>query len=95
MAETIGKITNIKVRTFFPGATNEFDFALITLLEAGTGVSWLFYLWISNDNDLPVHRVTASQRLALARDAALNKRTVHVFADSAASVLDGFQVDIP
>jgi len=95
MAETIGTITNIKVRTFLPGATNEFDIATITLKETGTGVSWLFYLWNSNNNDLPVHRVAGSQRLALAREAALRKLTVHVFADSAASVMDGFQVDLP
>jgi hypothetical protein len=95
MAETIGTITNIKVRTFFPGATNEFDFATITMLETSTGISWLFYLWNSNDNDLPVHRVTASQRLALAREAAVQKLTVHIFADSAASVLYGIQVDLP
>jgi hypothetical protein len=95
MAETIGTITNIKVMNFLEGSVNAFDTCSITLKETSTGTSWLFYIWNSREDDLPVHRVTATQRLALAREAAFRKLTVHVFADASASVLHGFQVDLP
>jgi hypothetical protein len=95
MAETIGKITNVKVRSFLTGTVNSFDICTITLKEAGTGTSWLFYLWNSRDDEIAVRRVTQTQRLALAREAAFRKLTVHVFADTPSGVIDGLQVDLP
>jgi len=95
MAETIGKITNIKVRSFLTGTVNSFDIGTITIKETSTGFSWLFYLWISRDDEIAVRRVTQTQRLALAREAAFRKLTVHVFADTASGIVDGLQVDRP
>jgi len=95
MAETIGKITNIKVMSFLQGTVNAFDLANVTVKEAGTGTSWLFHLWQSRDDDAPVHRVVESQRLALAREAAFRKLTVHIFAQSDSGFIDGIQVDTP
>ena len=51
MAETIGKITKIKVMSFLPGTVNAFDIANITVKETGTGQTWLFHLWQSRDDD--------------------------------------------
>jgi hypothetical protein len=93
MAETIGKITNIKVYSFLPGTINAFDTCNISVKETSTGTSWLFHLWLSRDDDLPVHRVVESQRLALAREAAFRKLTVHVFAQPDSGFIDGIQVD--
>lgn len=95
MAVTTGTITNIKVNSFLQGSSNAFDIGTITVLEAGTGQTWLFYLWNSRNDDLPVHRITQSQRLALAREAAFRNLTVHVFAESDSGIVDGFQVDMP
>ena len=95
MAETIGRITNIKVMSFLPGTVNAFDIANITVKETSTGTSWLFHLWQSRDDDTAVHRVVESQRLALAREAAFRKLTVHVFAQPDSGFVDGIQVDTP
>ena len=95
MAETIGKVVNIKVLSFLQGTINAFDIANISVKEAGTGTVWLFHLWLSRDDDAPVHRVIESQRLALVREAAFRKLTVHVFAQSDSGFVDGFTVDIP
>jgi hypothetical protein len=95
MAETIGKITKIKVMSFLQGTVNAFDLANVSVKETSTGTEWLFHLWQSRDNDLPVHRVVQSQRLALAREAALRKLTVHVFAQPDSGFIDGLQVDTP
>ena len=95
MAETIGKITNVKVRSFLTGTVNSFDIGTITVKETSTGFSWLFYLWNSRDDEIAVRRVTQTQRLALAREAAFRKLTVHVFADTPSGVIDGLQVDLP
>jgi hypothetical protein len=95
MAETIGKITNIKVNSFLPGTINAFDICNVTVKEAITNVSWLFHLWNARDDDSPVHRVTQSQRLALVREAAFRKLTVHIFAESDSALVDGIQVDMP
>ena len=95
MPETIGKITNIKVMSFLQGTVNAFDLANITVKEAGTGTNWLFHLWQSRDDDAAVHRVVESQRLALAREAAFRKLTVHIYAESDSAFIDGFQVDTP
>jgi hypothetical protein len=95
MATTIGKITNIKVYSFLPDTTNAFDICNISLKEAGTGIIWLFHLWLSRDDDQAVHRVVESQRLALVREAAFRKLTVHVFSESDSGFVDGVQVDTP
>jgi hypothetical protein len=95
MAETIGKITNIKVNSFLQGTVNAFDICNITVKEAGTGTSWLFHLWQSRDDDQAVHRVIETQRLALVREAAFRKLTVHIFAQSDSGFIDGIQVDTP
>jgi hypothetical protein len=95
MAETIGTITNIKVNSFLPDTVNAFDLCNITVKETATGTDWLFHLWQSRDDDPPVRRVIESQRLALVREAAFRKLTVHVFAQSDSGFIDGIQVDIP
>jgi hypothetical protein len=95
MAETIGKITNIKVNSFLQGTVNAFDLCNITVKEAGSGTSWLFHLWQSRDDVPAVNRVIESQRLALVREAAFRKLTVHIFAQSDSGFIDGIQVDIP
>jgi len=95
MAETIGKITNIKVMSFLQNTVNAFDIANISLKETSTGTTWLFHLWQSRDDDTAVHRVVETQRLALAREAAVRKLTVHVFAEPDSGFVDGIQVDTP
>ena len=92
MAETTGTVTNIKVSSFI--TTVPFDTCTVTLSEALTGQSFLFYLWSAPDTDTPVHRITQSQRLALMREAAFRNLTVHIFADADSSIVDYFQVDI-
>lgn len=94
MAETTGTITNIGVYTFFAGSVAEFDYGKIIMNETATNQSWLFFLWISNVNDIPVHRVQQSERLALLREAAFQGLTVHVYAENDSSIVDGFVVDI-
>lgn len=95
MAETIGKIINIKVNSFLQGGVNEFDLCNITVKEAGTGTDWLFHLWQSRHDVKAVDRVLETQRLALVREAAFRKLTVHVFAQSDSGFIDGIQVDTP
>jgi hypothetical protein len=68
---------------------------MVTLLEAGTAVSWVFLLWNSRDDAPAVERVRETQRLALAREAAFRKLTVHLFAELDSSVVDEIQVDMP
>src|SRR6478609_10493505 len=68
---------------------------MITLLEVGTGVSWVFLLWNSRDDAPAVERVRETQRLALARQAAFRQFTVHLFAELDSSIVDDIQVDIP
>ena len=94
MAETIGKITNIKVYSFLQNTVRAFDICNISVKETSTGTSWLFHLWQSRDDDTPVHRVIATQRLALVREAAFRKLTVHIFAQSDSAFIDGITVDI-
>jgi len=95
MAETIGKITNIKVASFLPGTVNSFDVGAITLKETSTGTSWLFYVWNSRDDDVPLHRVLQSQRLALVREAGVRSLIVHAFHDNDSQLLTEITVDIP
>lgn len=94
MAETIGKITNIKVNSFLQNTVNAFDICNISVRETSTGNSWLFHLWNSRDDDTPVHRVVATQRLALVREAAFRNLTVHIFAQNDSAFIDGITVDI-
>ena len=81
--------------SFLPGTVNAFDIANINVRETSTGQTWLFHLWQSRDDDTPVHRVVESQRLALVREAAFRKLTVHVFAQPDSGFVDGIQVDTP
>ena len=94
MDEIVGRIASIKVRSFLQGTVNAFDICSISLREAGTGTTWLFQLWSSRDDDQAVHRVIQTQRLALVREAAFRRLTVHVFAQSGSGFVDGFQVDV-
>ena len=91
---TIGTITNIGVYTFLTGSPNEFDYGKIIVNETSTNISWVFFIWEASVNDLPVHRVLQSQRMALLREAAFRGLTVHIYAESDSSVVDGFTVDI-
>jgi hypothetical protein len=93
MPETVGTITNIKLSSFLAGTVNSFDTCMITLSEAGTGASWLFLLWISRDDEPAVQRIRETQRLALAREAAFHKATVHLFTEIDSSIVDDIQVD--
>ena len=94
MAETIGTITNIGVYSFLTGTANEFDYGKVIVNETSTSRSWVFFLWEAGVNDLPVHRVQQSQRMALLREAAFRGLTVHIYAESDSSIVDGFTVDI-
>jgi hypothetical protein len=93
MPETIGTITNIKLSSFLAGTVNAFDTCMVTLRETSTGVSWVFLLWNSRDDAPAVERVRETQRLALARKAAVDKATVHVFTEIDSSIVDDVQVD--
>ena len=95
MAELIGKITNIKVASFLPDTVNSFDIGVVTIKENGTNLSWLFYLWNSRDGAPAVKRVLETQRLALAREAAARKLTVHITHQSDSSIVDSLQIDYP
>ncbi len=95
MAETTGTITSIKVFSFLQGGVNAFDICNFSVNETSTGVTWLFHLWQSRDDDQAVHRVVETQRLALVREAAFRKLTVHIFAESDSGFVDGIQVNTP
>lgn len=92
--ETIGKIASIKVYSYLPGTPNAFDTCNVSIKENSTGTVWLFHLWLSRDDDQPVHRVVESQRMALVREAALHKLDVHFWAESDSGFIDGIQVDL-
>lgn len=94
MAEVVGKVVSIKVNSFLQGTINAFDICNISVRETSTGTTWLFHLWQSRDDDTAVHRVVETQRLALVREAAFRKQTVHIFAQSDSGFIDGLQVDI-
>ena len=95
MAVTVGQITEIKLGSFLTGTVNSFDIGTITVKEASTGQTWLFYLWNSRDDEPALRRVLQTQRLALAREAAFRKLTVHVTTQEDSSIVEGIQVDIP
>ena len=65
------------------------------MTETSTGLSWLFYIWDSRDDDLAVRRVLQSQRLALVREAAFRKLTIHLFHVEDSGLVDEITVDIP
>jgi hypothetical protein len=95
MAETIGKVTNIKLATVTPGFPNAIDVGAFTLLETATGIPWFFYLWVSHAADPAIDRVLQSQRVALLREAAFRKLTVHALHDPASDSVFEITVDIP
>jgi len=95
MAETIGKVINIKLATITPGFPNAIDVGAIYLKETSTGNTWLFYLWVSHAADPAVNRVLQSQRLALVREAAFRHLTVHVFTDGVDNTANEITVDTP
>ena len=92
---TTGKITKIKVSSFLEGSVNSFDIGTITLKEASTNASWLFYIWNSRDDAPALKRVLHSQRLALVREAAFRKLTVSVVHQNDSSIVDSIEVEIP
>ena len=57
MAETIGKITDIKVMSFLQGTMNAFDIANITVKETGTRTSGCSTSGRVAMTITPVHRV--------------------------------------
>lgn len=95
MPEKIGTIVDIKVGSFLSGGTNEFDVGNFTLKEASTNATWLFYIWNAKSGAPAVQRVLHSQRLALAREAAFRKATVHVWHEEGSSNIDQMKVVIP
>lgn len=94
MAEIIGRITDIKLTTWLPDSPNEFDTCMLTVQEAN-GATSLMILWNSRSNAPTVERIRQTQRLALAREAAFRRRTVHVWHESGSSIVTSIQVDIP
>jgi hypothetical protein len=94
MAETIGKITNIKLANVQTGP-NALDACAVTIKENGTNTRFVFHLWVLRDNAPALDRILATQRLALVREAAFRKLTVHIFHQPDASLIDQVQVDIP
>jgi len=94
MAEIIGRIKDIKLTTWLPGGTNEFDTCMLTMQEAG-GATTLMILWNSRSDAPTIERIRQTQRLALAREAAFRNRPVHVWHESGSSIIYSIQVDIP
>jgi hypothetical protein len=93
MPESIGTITNIKLGTLLAGGVNEFDLAMVTLRSAA-GFDELFFLWISRNDEAAVERIRHTQRLALAREAALRQLQVHLFhGQEHSGIVDEIQVD--
>jgi hypothetical protein len=92
MAITIGTITSIKVGS----VRSDTDQASITVTETSTNLSWLFNLWISRNDEPALQRILQSQRLALIREAAFRKLTVHIVTGSESNQqIDSFTIDIP
>ena len=94
MAETVGKITNIKLGSFLQDTVNAFDIGTVTLHETATGADWIFFLWNSRADAPALQRVLQVERLALAREAAFRNRVVHLWHESDSSLVDEIQVDI-
>jgi hypothetical protein len=95
MPETVGPITNIKLGSFLQETVNAFDIATVTQHETATGRDWTFYLWISRADAPALQRVLQTQRLALVREAAFRKLTVHLWHEIDSSIVVEIQVDIP
>ena len=89
---TTGTITSIKVGSYLTGTVNSFDFCVITVKENGTNLTWGFYLWLLHDGDPAVRRILASQRLALAREAAFRNLTVTIGHEIASSNVDTIEI---
>lgn len=94
MPEIIGRITDIKLTTWLPGGTNEFDTCMVTVREAA-GATTLLILWNSRSNAPTIERIRQTQRLAIAREAAFRKLPVHVWHEDGSSIVYSIQVDIP
>ena len=94
MAEKIGRITDLKLATFFPGSPSAVDACMVTLEEASTATT-IFFLWVSRPNTSTYNRILETQRLALAREAAFRRLTVHLFHESGSSIVDQIKVDMP
>jgi hypothetical protein len=94
MPEIIGRITDIKLSTWLPGGPNEFDTCMMTVREA-TGATTLMILWNSRSNAPTIERIRQTQRLAIAREAAFRRLTVHVWHEGGSSIVYSIQVDIP
>jgi hypothetical protein len=93
MAETIGKVTNIKLANVNAGP-NALDTCAVTVKEAGTNVLFVFHLWNLRDNAPALTRIISTQRLSLVREAAFRKLTVHIFHAADSTLIDQVQVDI-
>ena len=95
MAETIGTVTNIKLATVDPDFPNAIDVGAVYLNETSSGITYLFYLWVSHAADPAVNRVLQSQRLGLVREAAFRNLTVHLFHDDVSNSVWQITVDTP
>jgi hypothetical protein len=94
MAEKIGLIKSIKAGSWLAGTVNAFDICIVQLLDAN-GANWSMFLWNSRSDAPIVDRVLETQRLALAREAAVRKLKVHLWHQDDSSIVDQIQVDIP
>jgi len=94
MAEKVGLIKSIKTGTWLAGTVNAFDICLVQLEESG-GTTWSMFLWNSRADAPIIDRVLQTQRLALAREAALRNLTVHLWHQNGSSIVDQIQIDIP
>ena len=56
MAEKIGRITDVKLATFFPGSPTAVDTCMVTLREANTATT-IFLLWVSRPNTSTYNRI--------------------------------------
>lgn len=93
MAEKIGLIKSIKVGSWLTGTVNAFDICIIQLLDIN-GANWSMFLWNSRSDVPIVDRVLETQRLALAREAAVRGLNVHLWHQADSSIIDQIQVDI-
>jgi hypothetical protein len=94
MAERIGRITDVKLATFFPGSPTAVDTCMVTLEDANAATT-IFLLWVSRPSTSTYARILETQRLALVREAAFRRLTVHLFHESGSSIVDQIKVDIP
>lgn len=94
MAEKVGLIKDIKLGTWLAGSPLAFDICIVTIKEA-TGASWSMFLWNNQATAPGVERILQTQRLALAREAALRGLQVHLWHLNDSSIIDQIKVDFP